>query len=332
MASTYTNRTGIERIGTGDQSGTWGDTTNTNFDIIDAALNGQISVNCGGGNTDLVTTDGSVSNGGFAVIVLTPQGINPQNTFELRVTPVDQEKNFTIINDTSATCRVIYKGVTYDATKGVEIPAGSTVAVTGDGGGVPNGVFRSLTPDTDLVVDASPQLGANLDVNGNSITSANNGHVEIAPNGTGDVRLTTDTVRVGDSNANATITTNGTGDLTLNTNAGTNSGSISIADGTNGNISLTPNGTGSVVLDGLSYPQADGTNGQYLQTDGSGNLSFSTVPISGSTFNLGDWTLSVVNNELVFSYTTGGSTTAVAKIGINGQITSANDVTAFGTI
>ena len=83
MASTYTNRTGIERIGTGDQSGTWGDTTNTNFDIIDAALNGQISVNCGGGDTDLVTTDGSVSNGGFAVIVLTPQGINPQNTFEL---------------------------------------------------------------------------------------------------------------------------------------------------------------------------------------------------------------------------------------------------------
>ena len=47
--------------------------------------------------------------------------------------------------------------------KGVEIPAGSTVAVTGDGG-CQNGVFRSLTPDTDLVVDASPQLGANLDV------------------------------------------------------------------------------------------------------------------------------------------------------------------------
>ena len=221
------------------------------------------------------------------------------------------------------------KALPTTAAKGVEIPAGSTVAVTGDGGGVPNGVFRSLTPDTDLVVDASPQLGANLDVNGNSITSANNGHVEIAPNGTGDVRLTTDTVRVGDSNTNTVVTTNGTGDLTLNTNGGTNSGSISIADGTNGNISVTPNGTGSVVLDGLSYPQADGTNGQYLQTDGSGNLSFSTVPISGSTFNLGDWTLSVVNNELVFSYTTGGTTTAVAKIGTNGQITSANDVTAF---
>ena len=60
--------------------------------------------------------------------------------------------------------------------------------------------------------------------------------------------------------------------------------------------------SGKVVLDGLSYPTADGTNGQYLQTDGSGTLSFATVPISGSTFTLGSWTLSVVGHELVFSY------------------------------
>ena len=52
----------------------------------------------------------------------------------------------------------------------------------------------------------------------------------------------------------------------------------------------------------LNYPTADGTNGQYLQTNGSGTLSFSTVPISGSTFTLGSWTISVVSNELVFNY------------------------------
>ena len=210
----------------------------------------------------------------------------------------------------------------------MEIASGATQAVTGDGGGASNGKFKSLTPPTDLVNDASPQLSADLDVNGNSITSTSNGNVVIAPNGTGDVQLDADTVRVGDNNANATITTNGTGDLTLNTNGGTNSGTIAIADGTNGNISVTPNGTGSVVLDGLSYPQADGTNGQYLQTDGSGNLSFSTVPISGSTFTLGSWTISVVSNELVFSY----NGTGVAKIGTNGAITSANDVTGFGSV
>ena len=41
MANTYTTNTGIEKQGSGDQAGTWGTTTNTNFDIIDEALHGQ---------------------------------------------------------------------------------------------------------------------------------------------------------------------------------------------------------------------------------------------------------------------------------------------------
>ena len=324
MASTYTPNTGIEKPGTGDQAGTWGTTTNTNFDIIDAALHGQAAITITG-SQDLTTNDGSVSDGQKTVLVLSG---TPGSTFELRVTPTDQKKFYTIRNETDAACRIIYKGNTYSTSNGVEIASGATQAVTGDGGGASSGKFKSLTPPTDLVNDASPQLSANLDVNGNSITSTSNGNVVIAPNGTGDVQLDADTVRVGDNNADATITTNGTGDLTLSTNSGTNSGTIAIADGTNGNISVTPNGTGSVVLDGLSYPQADGTNGQYLQTDGSGNLSFSTVPISGSTFTLGSWTLSVVSNELVFSY----NGTGVAKIKTTGEIVSADDITAEGTI
>ena len=324
MASTYTTNTGIEKPGTGDQAGTWGTTSNTIFDIIDAALHGQAAITITG-SQDLTTNDGSVSDGQKTVLVLSG---TPGSTFELRVTPTDQKKFYTIRNETDAACRIIYKGNTYSTSNGVEIASGATQAVTGDGGGASSGKFKSLTPPTDLVNDASPQLSANLDVNGNSITSTSNGNVVIAPNGTGDVQLDADTVRVGDSNADATITTNGTGDLTLSTNGGTNSGTIAIADGTNGNISVTPNGTGSVVLDGLSYPQADGTNGQYLQTDGSGNLSFSTVPISGSTFTLGSWTLSVVSNELVFSY----NGTGVAKIKTTGEIVSADDITAEGTI
>ena len=35
MASSYTTNFSIEKMGTGDQSGTWGTTTNHNFDIID---------------------------------------------------------------------------------------------------------------------------------------------------------------------------------------------------------------------------------------------------------------------------------------------------------
>jgi len=54
----------------------------------------------------------------------------------------------------------------------------------------------------------------------------------------------------------------------------------SIVSVSNGNISITPDGTGKVILDGLSHPTADGTNGQALVTDGSGNLSFGDVSVS----------------------------------------------------
>jgi len=73
----------------------------------------------------------------------------------------------------------------------------------------------------DIVSDLSPQLGADLDINGNSIVSVSNG-----------------------------------------------------------NISITPDGTGKVIVDGLSHPTADGTNGQALVTDGAGNLSFGDVSVS----------------------------------------------------
>lgn len=46
---------------------------------------------------------------------------------------------------------------------------------------------------------------------------------------------------------------------------------------TNGDVVITPNGTGNVVLDGLRYPEADGTSGQFIKTDGSGNLTFGTA-------------------------------------------------------
>jgi hypothetical protein len=98
----------------------------------------------------------------------------------------------------------------------------------------------------------------NIQIDGNTISSTNaNGNIVLAPNGTGDVQLDADTVRVGDSGVAATVTTNGAGNLTLNTNGGTNSGTITINQGINGNIDLTPNGTGEVNI-----PKVD-INGRY---------------------------------------------------------------------
>ena len=115
------------------------------------------------------------------------------------------------------------------------------------------GGFSSLAADT------SPQLGGDLDVNGQDIVSTSNADIDIIPNGTGDVNLGADAVQIGDNNANATLTTQGTGDLILNTNNGTNSGNITVADGAAGTISITPSTTGVVDIQGSMNPSLSST-------------------------------------------------------------------------
>ena len=51
--------------------------------------------------------------------------------------------------------------------------------------------FSALT--FDFVSDTTPQLGGNLDVNGNSFVSTSNGNIVLAPNGTGEIHLSADT-------------------------------------------------------------------------------------------------------------------------------------------
>jgi len=139
----------------------------------------------------------------------------------------------------------------------------------------------------------------NITIDGNSITSTDtNGSITLTPNGTGDVQLDADTVRVGDSNANATITTNGTGDLILNTNAGTNSGSITIADAANGTITVAPNGTGNVVIGNLTFDaDATKTDNHVLTYDRSGDtIQLEAIPAPSIGGNLSSDLASNGNN------------------------------------
>ena len=98
--------------------------------------------------------------------------------------------------------------------------------------------------------DSSPQLGGNLDCNGNDITSASNADVDINPNGTGNVVLKTDLVSVGGGSEVGHVSSNGANDLKISSNSGTNSGTIIITDAANGAITLAPNGTGIVDVQG----------------------------------------------------------------------------------
>ena len=121
----------------------------------------------------------------------------------------------------------------------------------------------------------------------------------------------------------------------------------------NRDIAITPNGSGSVVLDGLNYPQADGSNGQFLKTDGSGQLSFGTVStpslsslgianhnnltVDGSgnvalgassvSFGTSKWAIVLDGNDLDFQY----NGTTVFKLASSGAVTSADNITAYGS-
>lgn len=83
------------------------------------------------------------------------------------------------------------------------------------------------------------------------------------------------------------FTTDGAGNLIITgslniDNIEIDGNTISSTD-TNGNLNLTPNGTGDLVLDGLNWPQADGTAGYFLQTDGAGQLSWQPVSSGSGT-------------------------------------------------
>jgi len=127
-----------------------------------------------------------------------------------------------------------------------------------------------------IVEDLTPQLGGALDVNGQKIVSTANGNIELEPNGTGDVQLNADTIRVGDSNANATITTNGTGDLILSTNGGTNSGVITILDGLDNDITIVPAGTGKVHFETSETRVGINDTNAKITTKGTGDLTLDT--------------------------------------------------------
>ena len=111
----------------------------------------------------------------------------------------------------------------------------------------------SISPGiADVVSDTTPQLGGNLDLNGNDIVTTSNADLELAPNGTGKV------VVKGNTNSAKIVL-----------NCESNSHGVTIA---------SPPHSANATYE-LELPNADGTNGQALVTDGSGKLSFASAGI-----------------------------------------------------
>ena len=164
MASTYTSNSGIQKPGSGEQAGAWGSTVNSNFDIIDRITGGVGTITLAGTTHTLTTTDGTLSDGHYKVLVLggTPTGANT-----ITISPNDQEKLYFVQNN-SGQQAIFTQGTGGNAT----VNNGDTAIIYADGAGAGAQVsdFTStLAAPTDLVNDTTPQLGGDLDTNGNAI-------------------------------------------------------------------------------------------------------------------------------------------------------------------
>jgi len=97
MASSYSTDLKLELMVTGENSGTWGDKTNTNLNLLQQAIAGYQSIALTSTNTTLVMTDATISNARNAVIEFT--GAITANATVYVASGI--EKTYTIKNSTT---------------------------------------------------------------------------------------------------------------------------------------------------------------------------------------------------------------------------------------
>jgi len=98
MASTYSTTLRLELIGNGDQSGTWGDTTNTNLgDLIEAAITNVVDITFANATYTLSANNGLPDEARNAVLNLIGTNSGAQNLIAPAV-----EKTYIVKNATGA--------------------------------------------------------------------------------------------------------------------------------------------------------------------------------------------------------------------------------------
>ena len=141
---------------------------------------------------------------------------------------------------------------------------------------------------SDVVQDTSPQLGGNLDLNGQDIVTTSNANLELAPDGTGVVSIKG------------------------NTTGGSNQGALKLNCEQNSHFVQIKSPSHSLLSSGGSYtltlPPDDGDANQVLKTDGSGVLDWVDQASGGGTIP-----------DVVVTGNAGNVSAAFASAGSNGE-------------
>ena len=255
---------------TGENSGTWGQITNTNLTILEQAIAGFETVGITTGAT-LAFTNGAVSNGKNQVLKLIGTIAGAVNV----VVPDTLTKAYVIDNATSGAHAVTVKtssgtGVTWAAAdKGTKM-------VYSDGTNVVDTAF------TELSSDYTPQLSADLDTNDNNII------IDTAHG-------------VLDENSNEQIIFTTTGSAVNHfgvTNAGTgNTPSLAAVGGdTNIDFNITPKGIGRATFNGQGKIESVAEKVTTAAIAATGTIAYDVLTqavLNYTTAASGNWTLNV---------------------------------------
>jgi hypothetical protein len=315
MASTYTTNLGIEKIATGEQSGTWGATTNTNLDLIDQAVNGVVQITVAatgstGSPNALTITNGSASDGRNKFIdFYSPTDLG--GTVYYQLDPNDAEKIAFVRNSLGGGQTLVLFQGTYNASNDVEVPNGVDMLVKFDGTGASatvTNVFEKLQVNAlsvndgnitnvgDIALDSISADGTdiNVSVSDNSATALTvkegaNTYLTIDTTNSAEKVLVSKTLDVGDNNI-------------------TNVGNIALdsisADGTQIDIDITDNTASAFTI-------SEGAN-NYIAittTDGSELITVSkNSTFAGTTIaDLGVVTTVDINGGTIDGVTIGGA-------------------------
>jgi len=324
MASTYTN-SGIEKIGSGEQAGTWGTTTNNNLDIIDKSINGVQSLTLTGTTDTFTVVDGNISDAGAKVLVL---GGSPSGTHTLTLAPNDADKLHLVQNGTSQTVN-ISQGSGSNAT----LVAGEIAWIFCDGAGAGAAVTKqtissspaTFTVGTDLTVTGDASVGDDLSLasdgailNFGADSDVNITHVH----DTGLLINAARELRFRDSDLKILSSADGQLDIDADTEleltAPTLQMNVTTAD-LNGNLDVSGNTTlgGQLIM-------PDVTDAKILVADGT---SYQEVAVSGDVTIANTGAVTIANDAVETAMIADGQITtaklagSVAVIGMSAKVT-----------